>query len=68
MLLGAYDCPFGMVNYSDVKHGNHFYIPGLSIKDDGDVVIGASGGSHIILGGHASIGFNVTEFFTRLFD
>lgn len=65
---GAYDHPCAMVNYSDVKHGNILSLSFVTINEDGDFVISVSASMHVIFGGHASVGFNITEFFERLFD
>lgn len=41
----------------------------VSINDNLDIVIGASGQLHFgIIGGHGSAGFNVSDFFRRLLD
>ena len=40
----------------------------ISANSKGDVIIGASVSAHAILGGHASVGFNISEFCRRLFD
>ncbi len=40
----------------------------FTINDEGDFIIGVSADFHPLVGGHVSIGFNVTEYIERLFD
>ena len=63
----AWDSPFEMVNYPDVTHGNQLSIGHVSVSASGDVLISAGVSAHVIVGGHASISFNVSEFYRRLF-
>lgn len=58
----------GMIFYPDVTHGNQFAISIFSINSDGDFLISISASAHLGAGGHASLGFNVTEFRERIFD
>ncbi len=64
----AYDSPFDMMHYPETVRGNKFSAGAFTINNDGEFVISSSAGLHFILGGHYSIGFNVSEFFERLFD
>ena len=64
----AWDGPFDMINYPDVTHGNQFSFLFISVNESGDLLLSASVSIHIGIGGHASIGFNITEFWKRLFD
>ena len=43
-------------------------VPPISVDNRGNLIIGASASFHFIYGGHISIGFNISEFFERLFD
>ena len=40
-------------------------ILGISIGDGDDLVLGLSGSFHVGLGGHVSVGFNLTEYVER---
>ena len=64
----VYDGPFAMINYPDTTRGNQISCFIFSVKENGDFVIGVSAGAHLGFGGHASIGFNVSEFLVRLFE
>ena len=40
----------------------------FTFTDDRDFIINLSGGFHFLVGGHFSVGFNVTEWFNRVID
>ncbi len=58
--------PFDMINYPDVIRGNKIAVGIASIKENNDLVFSLSTSAHFIFGGHASIGFNVSEFANRV--
>ena len=64
----AWDSPFEMINYPDVTNGNEFSFLIFAINSEGEFLISASVGAHVIIGGHATASFNVSEFLVRLFD
>ena len=40
----------------------------FSLNDEMDFVVSLSASLHVLFGGHVSAGFNVTEYFERIFD
>ena len=68
MSANATHGPFDMINYPDITRGNQLAIGPFVFNNSGDFVICFSGGAHLIFGGHFSIGFNVSEYYRRLFD
>ena len=57
-----------MIYYPDVTNGNQIAMGPVSVKQNGDVVISISASVHLGAGGHVSVGFNLTEYWRRLWD
>ena len=55
------DGPFDMMNYPDVTHGNEFAFGPLVVNSEREVLISASTGVHLGIGGHVSLAYNLTE-------
>ena len=64
----AADGPFDMINYPDVERGKQFAAGIFAISDSGDFLISIEVGAHVVIGGHLSASFNVSEYLRRLFD
>ena len=60
--------PLDMIFYPDTEYGNQVAIGPVVVNNSGDVLLSLSASAHFFGGGHASIAFNLTEFFERLFD
>ena len=63
----AYDGPFDMIFYDDVKHGPQWSYGLWVIDSDGDVLISWSASAHFIIGGHISFSINLSEFLERIY-
>ena len=62
------DGPFDMIKYPETTHGNYFSIFDFAVKENMDVVLTFSQSVQLGAGGLMSIGFNISEYFRRLFD
>lgn len=62
------DGPFDMIFYDDVKHGYEWAFFIFAVNNEGDFLITGSVSAHFILGGHASIALNMSEYFERLME
>ncbi|MBR2634561.1 MAG: hypothetical protein IKD31_03165 [Clostridia bacterium] len=62
------DGPFDMIHYPDVVKGNELAIGPFVINNEGDFLVSFSASVHFGAVGFVSAGFNVTEFFERLFE
>ena len=40
----------------------------FTVNSEDEVVVGVGAGAHVGVGGHARVGFNLSEFARRLFD
>ena len=63
-----YDDPFAMKDYPDVKKGNQFACVPFVINNDGDILLSLSASAHVIIGGHVTIAFNISEFIEGIFS
>ena len=57
-----------IMNCSHSEKSTEISLGIVSINSNRDVIVGVSVSAHVIVGGHASVGFNISEFFRRLFD
>ena len=64
----AYDGPFDMISYPDVKRENQFSVLIYSRNDKGEDLISFEPSAHLGIGGYLKISFNLTEFKRRLKD
>ena len=63
-----YDGMFDMLFYPETKKTITFSFGPFSLDTNGDFKVSLGASLHLIMGGHASISFNVSEYFRRLFN
>ena len=63
-----WDGPFDMIHYPDVVKGNELAIGPFVMNNSGDLLVSVSASVHLGPGGVVSAGFNITEFFERIFE